>query len=70
MRLKNLQLGYRIPAQLTERIGVENLRLYVNGTNLFTLDKFWKGYDVEAPVGTGNTYPQVKVFSFGVDVNF
>jgi hypothetical protein len=25
---------------------------------------------VEAPVGTGNTYPQVKVYSFGVDVNF
>jgi len=70
VRLKNLQFGYRIPSQLTERAGIKNLRLYVNGQNLFTLDNFWEGYDVETPVGIGNGYPQVKVYSFGADINF
>ncbi|KAA5548842.1 SusC/RagA family TonB-linked outer membrane protein [Adhaeribacter rhizoryzae] len=70
LRLKNLQLGYKLPTSLVQRVGMKNLRLYVNGQNLFTLDKFWKGYDVETPVGIGNGYPQVKVYSFGVDVNF
>jgi hypothetical protein len=70
LRLKNLQLGYRLPTTIIQKVGMKNLRLFVNGQNLFTLDKFWKGYDVETPVGIGNAYPQVKVYSFGVDVNF
>ena len=36
----------------------------------FTVDNFWEGYDVEAPVGYGNFYPQVKVYTFGLDVTF
>ncbi|MGV3502807.1 MAG: SusC/RagA family TonB-linked outer membrane protein [Adhaeribacter sp.] len=70
LRLKNVQLGYSLPATLTQRVGMKNLRLYVNGQNLFTYDNFWDGYDVESPVGTGSHYPQVKVYSFGLDVNF
>lgn len=70
LRLKNLQLGYTLPANLVKNIGIKNLRVYVNGRNLFSIDNFWKGYDVETPVGTGNVYPQVKVYSFGLDVNF
>ncbi|TDH28643.1 TonB-dependent receptor [Segetibacter sp. 3557_3] len=70
LRVKNLQLGYTIPGRLTQRGGIRNLRIYVNARNLFTWDNFWRGYDVETPVGTGNVYPQVKVYTFGVDVNF
>lgn len=70
LRLKTLALGYRIPEQLAGRLGVKGLRLYANAQNLFTLDNFWKGYDVEAPVGRGDEYPQVKVYSFGLDINF
>jgi TonB-linked SusC/RagA family outer membrane protein len=71
LRVKNLQLGYRLPANIAKHfIGAKGVRVYANGSNLFTFDHFWNGYDVEAPVGTGNTYPQVKVFNFGVDVNF
>lgn len=68
-RLKNIQLGYTLPDAWTRKMGIRNLRLYVNGSNLFTVDKFWNGYDVESPVGTGNSYPQVKVYTFGVNAS-
>lgn len=70
LRLKNLQLGYSLPARISQRAGLTSVRIYANATNVFTIDKFWKGYDVEAPVGRGDEYPQVKVFTLGLDVNF
>lgn len=70
IRLKNLQLGYMLPAAWASKISAKSLRIYANGQNLFTKDNFWKGYDVEAPVGTGNVYPQVKIYTIGLDVNF
>ena len=41
LRLKNLQLGYNIPSSVLSNIGVLNARVYVQGTNLFTI----AGYD-------------------------
>ena len=70
MRLKNLQVGYTLPKNLTEKIGVKKIRTYFSGQNLLTLDKFWDGFDVEAPVGDGAYYPQVITYSLGIDVNF
>ena len=70
LRLKNVQLGYDLPSQVVNSLGLDIVRIYVNGQNLLTLDKFWDGYDVETPVGTGTNYPQVKVFSLGLDVKF
>ncbi|MDM1294181.1 TonB-dependent receptor [Sphingobacterium sp. N143] len=68
LRLKNLQLGYTFKTDRIKSLGLSRLRVFVNGSNLFSVDKFWDGYDVEAPVGYGNFYPQVKVYSFGLDV--
>jgi TonB-linked SusC/RagA family outer membrane protein len=70
MRLKNFQIGYSLPSSITNKIKMEKLRIYMSGQNLLTLDNFWNGYDVEAPVGNGGYYPQVKTFSIGVDVKF
>ncbi len=70
LRLKNLQIGYTIPTMLTKKWGIERLRIFANGTNLFTLDKFWDGYNVESPTGMVNFYPQVKVYSFGLELKF
>ncbi|MFA6087750.1 MAG: TonB-dependent receptor [Mucilaginibacter sp.] len=70
VRLKNVQLGYTFPVSISSMAGIKKLRLYVNGSNLFTLDKFWDGFDVESPVGTVSVYPQVKVYSFGLSANF
>jgi len=70
LRLKNLQIGYSLPARLASKLSTSSIRIFVNGQNLFTKDNFWKGYDVEAPVGRGDVYPQVKTYTLGLDVNF
>ena len=51
-------------------ITVTNVSLNFSGQNLLTIDKFWDGYDVEAPVGNGGYYPQMKTYSLGIDVKF
>lgn len=70
LRVKNVQLGYTFPGTMMNKIAVKNLRVFANGSNLFTFDNFWEGFDVESPVGTVNVYPQVKVFTFGLSANF
>ncbi|TDO22903.1 SusC/RagA family TonB-linked outer membrane protein [Pedobacter duraquae] len=70
LRLKNLQIGYSLPARIASKLSTSSIRVFVNGQNLFTKDHFWKGYDVEAPVGRGDVYPQVKTYTVGLDVNF
>lgn len=70
LRLKNIQLGYTLPAQLTERLRISNLRFYVSADNLLTMTDFFYGYDPESPVSDGNFYPQVKTFVFGLNLNF
>jgi len=70
LRLKNIQLGYTIPNHLLKKASISQLRLYISGDNLLTFDSFWKGFDVEAPVGNGGYYPQMKTISVGVDIQF
>ena len=71
LRLKNIQLGYTLPSNLLKKLPIKNLRVYLSGQNLFTFDKFWKGYDVEAPVSSGAAwYPQMKSYNVGLNVKF
>ncbi len=70
-RLKNLQIGYTIPSKITEKAHIDRCRLYVSGSNLFTLTKY-TGYDPEvgtAGVDYGN-YPQSRTITFGINLNF
>jgi TonB-linked SusC/RagA family outer membrane protein len=70
LRLKNIHLGYNIPGDWLKIIGVDHLKIYVSGENILTFDKFWNGFDVEAPVGSGSYYPQLKSFNVGLDIRF
>ncbi|TDQ11588.1 TonB-dependent receptor [Pedobacter metabolipauper] len=70
VRIKNIQVGYELPSGLSKKLGIGRLRVFGNGSNVLSFDQFWKGYDVEAPVGSGNIYPQVKLYSFGLDITF
>lgn len=70
LRLKNIQLGYNFPQSFLSRIKADQARLYINAQNLFTIDNFWDGFDVETPVGTGTNYPMVKIYSLGIDLRF
>lgn len=67
VRLKNIQLGYTLPQSLLQRVGVDALRLYVGGTNLFTMSQF-KYLDPEAPDVNNGYYPQQKTFTFGLNL--
>lgn len=70
LRLKNLVFGYTIPSKITHQIGIDRLRVYFSGDNLFTSTNF-KGLDPER-AGSGDLvqYPQNKIYSFGVNVTF
>ena len=70
LRMKSLQFGYTIPSKVCKRIGVSNVRLYVEGANLFTLSGLPEGIDPEAPGVNNGYYPQQKTFMGGVSLNF
>lgn len=69
IRLKNLEIGYSVPALLTSRIGMSGLRVYFNGLNLFTVDKL-KVYDPESDNSLGRYYPQQKIVNVGLVATF
>jgi len=71
LRVKNLQLGYTLPEQLVKKMGIQGVRLYVSGENLFTVDGFWPGWDPEVSAASnGAYYPQVTTYNFGLNVKF
>jgi TonB-linked SusC/RagA family outer membrane protein len=73
LRIKNLQVGYTLPASIVKRIAMNSLRVFASGDNLATFTKF-KGLDPERVPSTSNTryvvHPQNQVFSFGVKAVF
>lgn len=69
VRLKTLELGYRVPDSVLDQLGMSNLRLYVSGFNLVTWDKF-KLMDPEARSSSGQYYPQKRVFNIGASATF
>ncbi|MFT3824807.1 MAG: TonB-dependent receptor [Chitinophagaceae bacterium] len=70
-RLKNLELGYTLPAKLTKKYGVGNMRIYINGTNLFSFDNV-KDLQIDPEISSANglVYPQQKLLNVGFNVSF
>ncbi len=70
LRLKNAQIGYTLPKNITQKFHCSRLRFYVTASNLFTITKY-RGYDPEVGGGIdwGN-YPQSRTFTFGLNANF
>lgn len=72
LRMKNLTLGYTLPSLLTHKLGCQSIRLYVSGQNLFNISSFYKGWDPENEIGTGDHpsyYPIDRIWSFGININ-
>lgn len=69
VRLKNIQIGYTLPVELSKKLRVNKLRAYVSADNLFTISDFFRGYDPESPVSGGGFYPQLKTVVLGLNVN-
>lgn len=72
LRLKNITLGYSFAPALLSKAKIEQLRVYLTGTNLFTISKLQKyGLDPESPDATrGWTYPIQKTVTLGLNINF
>jgi TonB-linked SusC/RagA family outer membrane protein len=85
LRMKNLQIGYNLPARLISKIGARTAKVFFSGENMFTwspLYKIVKNIDVENAVpsdqdlnenstnGDGYNYPLMKSYSLGLSVVF
>lgn len=71
LRLRNLEIGYTIPTNLSQKALLQKARLFVSGQNLLTFTKV-KNFDPERQrgVGTDQTTPLYKVISAGVNFKF
>lgn len=82
IRLKNIAVGYTLPSRVAQPLGIESLKVFVSGQNLWTLTDY-EGYDPEVNYRTtgstdGNrnlgldygSYPNVKGFTFGLNLGF
>jgi TonB-linked SusC/RagA family outer membrane protein len=70
LRMRNLQLGFTVPATILNRFGMDRLRLYVQGQNLFTVTKY-SGFDPEITTnntGRGDYRARLADRNLGVDV--
>lgn len=71
LRLKNIQLSYQLPNSLTKKLDLDQLSIYVSGTNLLTISKLNEWHlDPEATSGWQNYYPQVALYTVGAHVQF
>ena len=79
LRLKNITLGYTLPKQWTQRIGISKLRAYLTGQNLLTFSHVSfvdpESSEFNNRMGTGGAnsarnYPTLKYYGFGLDIEF
>jgi len=79
LRLKNIQIGYTIPKNITKKIGINKIRVYATGQNLltFTKNKFIDPESSEfgnsmnaAGANSGRNYPTLKYYGGGLDIEF
>ena len=69
LRLKNIEIGYLFNPKILRKTQVKEVRLYVQGENLFTWDKV-KFWDPEVTSRSGARYPISSTWTFGLDVTF
>lgn len=71
MRMKTAQIGYNFPKRWINQLGVEKVRLYIEGYNLFTISGLTKyNIDPESPAVNNGYYPQQRTYTFGINLTF
>ncbi|RNI27748.1 TonB-dependent receptor [Rufibacter immobilis] len=72
VRLRNITLGYTLPASVQDRLRMKGLRVFVQGDNLVTWSKGLHGMDPEQSIDglTNNSFPVMKTYSVGVRASF
>ncbi len=70
IRLKNLTLGYTLPITWLSKCGIQRLRIFYSGDNLFCTSGLYKYYNVDPENLGGHKYPFQRYNSFGFNVSF
>lgn len=70
LKLRNLEFGYTLPKAWLNHTGITNLRLFVSGTNLFTISNIKSIMDPECASDNGLDYPPMRVINIGVNLKF
>lgn len=74
-RIKNIEVGYTLPTETTQPLGIDSFRIYAQAKNAFTFTEY-SGYDPEVSGGvfdTGidrGTYPLPRIVALGLNINF
>lgn len=68
LRLKQAEIGYTLPGRWQKKMHLEQCRIYVSGTNLFSWSRF-KLWDPEM-AGNGLGYPIQRIMNFGINLTF
>lgn len=66
VRLQNITMGYRLPESILKKLGLTNFRLYITGSNLFTITDF-QSY---SPERNPNEYPEPVTVVTGLQIGF
>lgn len=67
LRMKNLQVGYRISSDILSRLKMSSFRIYASAENLFTITEY-RGLDPEKTGSRSDAYPLIKSYSIGVNI--
>ncbi len=67
-RLKNVDFGYTIPKEVTTKYRINDLRIFITGSNLYTWSMF-KLWDPESTQPRGEEYPLTRSITLGMSVN-
>ncbi len=70
IRLKSLVMGYTLPKKMTAKAGINKVRFYFSGDDLWEWTKIKDGYDPEYGENSNNTFPFSRLMTFGLDITF
>ena len=65
-----MQLGYTLPASISNKLKIRSARLYISGQNLATFTSFLKGFDPEKEDQNGEFYPVMRTTTVGLNLRF
>jgi TonB-linked SusC/RagA family outer membrane protein len=78
LRIKNISLTYYIPKSITSKMNLDNMKVYVNLQNMWTITKY-SGLDPEVGASQSNDnvfgldngrYPAARIYTFGLSITF
>lgn len=66
LKLRNAEIWYRLPKRFLDRLKMQDIRFFIRGTDLFSID----GIEVLDPEVLGVSYPTLKTFQTGMKLSF